>query len=93
MDKTVDFVRDTSVAICSGALDFCAAVSKKALALAEKGKNALKGKCSNEEVQEEPTCPCTALLQKWHPTMKIVMLAASAVALVSGLCFFLGKKK
>ena len=91
MDKAIDFVKDTAKTVCSVVLDFGAAVSKKAVALAEKGGKALMKKCPCAKSEKE--CPCTALLEKLRPAMKIVMLCTGAVALVSGLCFFLGKKK
>ena len=91
MDKVINFVRDTATAVCSAALKLGAAASKKAVALLAQCGKALQRqrKCA----KKEKACPCTALLEKLRPTMKIVMLAACATALVSGLCFFLGKKK
>lgn len=91
MDKFIDFVKDTATAVCSAALKLSAQVSKKTVALARQGVKALM-KNSNRADAEE-VCPCTALLGKLQPTMKIVMLCAGAVTLVSGLCFFLGRKK
>ena len=91
MDKFIDFVKDTATTVCSTALKLGAEVSKKVVALVRQGGKALAQKCPCAKGEKE--CPCTALLEKLRPAMKIVMLCTGAVALVSGLCFFLGKKK
>ena len=91
MDKIIDFVRDTATAACSAALKCGASVSKKAATLIKRGIKSLVNK--RECNKGEKKCPCTALLTKLRPVMKTTMLAAGVVALVSGLCFFLSKKK
>lgn len=91
MDKVIDFVRDTATATFSAVLKCGAAVCKKATALIKCGAKSLVKKCGCKKGEKK--CPCTALLEKLRPVMKITMIAAGAVALVSGLCFFLSKKK